>query len=715
MLRAGVDRPWVKRIRSTGGQGRLPKACAAHDFACPPRDDTTGVHEYGRNGHSGVNQDSTQQAVVDSHVFVSYASQDAAVANAVVENLEQHGIKCWIAPRDVTPGSQYADEIVAAINDAKVLVLVLSEYAVASPHVGREIERAASKLRRIIVLRTDAAPLTRSFEYFLSESQWIDVAALGVPAALLKLTQAVRQRMAPSSWVSPGLGRDVRDPAARIHKPSYLTIKRIGAAAVFLVIAALVVGVMVRYWPSKQGGSPPPVAAAISDKSIAVLPFVDMSEKRDQEFFADGMAEEIIDLLVKVPGLKVISRTSSFQFKGRSEDLRAVGEQLGTHYVLEGSVRKAGDRLRVTAQLINSRDGTHLFSETYDRGFSDVLKMQDEIAIALVRALQIEVSSEGLDSRPTLRNPQAYTAYLQGLHAFDRNDQHGFEQAVSNFQQALDLDPSFAQAASALASSYFVLGQFGFMPPGEAFEKARLAAQRALALDPNLASGHANLAEVYRAYDWNWAAADREIQLARTLAPNDPDVLFISAVQAQSVGRWDDALKFINASLVLDPLNPPGHMVLNFVQLGRGRLEEAEAAIRRTVELNPTFTHGHYFLGVVLLARGEPQSALTEMEEDTQEPTRLGGSAMAYFALGRKAESDGALAQLLKRQANHPYFIAQVYAYRGETADALKWLDRAYAQRDASLALLKSQESFMRLEGDPRYKVFLRKMNLPDG
>jgi hypothetical protein len=189
------------------------------------------------------------ETAVGNDAFVSYASQDAAVANAIVTNLEHHGIKCWIAPRDVTPGSQYADEIVRAINDTKILVLVLSEDAVASPHVGREIERAASKRRRIIGLRTDAAPLTRSFEYFLSESQWIDVAALGMPAALAKLTQAVGQRLAPSSWVSPGLGRDVRDPADRKRKPSYLTIRRMVAAAVFLVVAALVVGVMVRYWP----------------------------------------------------------------------------------------------------------------------------------------------------------------------------------------------------------------------------------------------------------------------------------------------------------------------------------------------------------------------------------------------------------------------------------------------------------------------------------
>jgi TIR domain len=184
-------------------------------------------------------------------VFISYVPQDAAVANSIVENLQQHGIHCWIALRDVTPGSQDADDIEAAINHALVFVLLLSEHAIASAHVGRELEKAALKRRRVIVLRVDAVPLTRSFEYFLSESQWIDVAALGVPASLTKLTQAVRQRLAPSSWVSPGLGTDVRNTAERKRKLSYLTIRRIAAAAIFFAVAALVLGVIVRYWPSK--------------------------------------------------------------------------------------------------------------------------------------------------------------------------------------------------------------------------------------------------------------------------------------------------------------------------------------------------------------------------------------------------------------------------------------------------------------------------------
>src|SRR5579859_196483 len=196
-----------------------------------------------------MTEDSSNPATAGSDVFVSYGSQDVAVADAIVATLERNGIKCWIAPRDVTPGSQYADEIAGAFDDAKLVVLVLSEYAIASRHVGKEIERASSRRRRIIALRTDAAPLTRSFEYFLSESQWIDVAVLGMPGALTKVTQAVGQGLAPSLWVSPGLGVDAGNPADRKRKLKFLTIRRLVAAAVFVVAAAIAVGVLVRYWP----------------------------------------------------------------------------------------------------------------------------------------------------------------------------------------------------------------------------------------------------------------------------------------------------------------------------------------------------------------------------------------------------------------------------------------------------------------------------------
>ena len=259
--------------------------------------------------------------------------------------------------------------------------------------------------------------------------------------------------------------------------------------------------------PISDTRNPSATSVAITDKSIAVLPFMDMSEKKDQEYFGDGMAEEIIGLLGKIPGLKVIGRTSSFQFKGRNEDLRTIGTQLGVAYVLEGSVRKSGDKLRVVAKLIDCRGGTHVWSETYDRDLSNVLTMQDEIAIKVASALQTEVDIRDHFSRSALRNPDGYTLYLQGVHAFRRLDQQGLEQAVSYFLQALTLDPSFADAAEALAAAYQYGGRVGFMPPGIALDKARNSAGLALQLDPSSSRARGILGIVYFIFEWDWAAA----------------------------------------------------------------------------------------------------------------------------------------------------------------------------------------------------------------
>jgi TolB-like protein len=609
-----------------------------------------------------------------------------------VENLEQHGCKCWIVPRYVKPGAQYADAIVRAITEARAVVLVLSGSAIDSAHVAREVERAASKRKPIIPFRLDAAALNPEFEYFLSNSQWIDVTKLGMPAALARLKEAVGHVSTSSAQVAPPEAAPVRRSGG-VKKRAVIVV----AATVIGVGAAI--GIGLHFWPHGRSGPPAPAAAAISDKSIAVLPFADMSEKKDQEYFAEGMAEEILDLLAKIPGLKVISRTSSFQFKGRTEDLRSIGTQLGVVYVLEGSVRKAGDHLRVTAELINSKDGTRLWSQTYNRDLSDVLKLQDEIAIALVRALQIEVGT-GFFSRPALRNTEAYTLYLQGQHAKDRFDQPGMEQAISDFERVLELDPSFAPAELWLGNAYFTLGLYGFMPPAIAFEKARQASERALTLDPSLAMAHAQLGDIHRVYDWDWPAAERELKQAFSLAPTDGNVLFYASGLSLSIGRWDEAVKQVNAALAQDPLNQAAYGNLSLIQSRRGRLEEAEAAARRALEINPTGPFGHYILGNALLEGGQPDAALREFSKDTVETGRLGGSAMAYFAIGRKADSDAALAQMIKGQANRPFLIARVYGFRGEADDALKWLERAYAEKDSVLSLVK---------GDPAFKKILCK------
>jgi TolB-like protein/DNA-binding winged helix-turn-helix (wHTH) protein len=546
---------------------------------------------------------------------------------------------------------------------------------------------------------------------------------LGVRGRGYRLIPVV-ERLGKSRPPSDATNTPIDTPSVRIpggstsqvpsSKRSKRSLTRVAVAAAVAIGVGAAITLSLNVWTANRGGVQAPAVVAINDKSIAVLPFTDMSERKDQEYFADGMAEEIIDLLVKIPGLKVVSRTSSFRFKDKTEDLRSIGMQLGVAYILEGSVRQSGGRLRVTAQLIDSRDGAHLFSQSYDRDLSDVLKMQDEIAIALAQALQLEVE-ENIVSRPALRNSDAYTLYLQGLHASSRFDQEGMEQAVSDFERVIELDPCFAPAHLTLGNAYFLLGAYGFMPPAIAFERDRLANEHALKLDPNLALAHAQLGDIHRAYDWDWAAADRELKQALAIAPADGDILFYAAVQSLGMGRLDEALKQVNAALAYDPLNASRYQVLTLIQSSRGRLGEAEAAARRTLELIPMAPFGHYFLGNVLLLRGQPDVALTEFSKETIDSARLSGSAMAYFDMGRKTDSDLALVQITNHPTDHPFFTARVYAFRGEPNEAVKWLDRAYAQKDSGmLPFIKGDSSFNKIQADPRYKAFLKKMNLPE-
>ena len=643
-------------------------------------------------------------------VFLSYASPDNALANSIVENLEQHGLRCWMAPRDVKPGTVYAEAIVRAINDAKALVLVLSTNAMASSHAGREVERAASKRKQIIAFRVDAAPLSEELEYFLSNSQWIDVPVLGMPAAMAKLKEAVGQVSVESEPANPRLRAELRPVR-----------KRAVGVAKGVAVAAAVVGVgvaltaAIHFWHLKRGEGQAPTVASISDKSIAVLPFVDMSEKHDQEYFGDGMAEEILDLLTKIPGLTVIGRTSSFQFKGKNEDLRTIGEKLNAAYVLEGSVRNAGDELRVTAQLINTKTGAQEWSQTYDRHISDALKLQDEIAAAVARELQLTVAPGYLSTRATVSNPDAYTLMLRGRHAADRWDKEGFYQAVTLYQRALDLDPNSSDAAAELAFTYYQQGVYIFIGPTVAFEQARHAATTALTLDLKNARAHYVLGKIHLVYDWDWAGAEQEFKQAATLAPGSADPQSGDARLLFTLGRWDDALQKIKAALAVDPLDPNSFQYLGMIQARRGHLPEAEAALRRLLDIRATYGWGHFYFGMVRLAQGERDAALVEVQKETVEDAQEAGVAIAYHALGRKTASDAVLARLIEQHANGSAFeISIVYAFRGESDEAMHWLERAYAQKDADLYSIKFDLPVRSLEGDPRFKAFLKKMNLPE-
>ena len=448
-------------------------------------------------------------------------------------------------------------------------------------------------------------------------------------------------------------------------------------------------------------------------KSIAVLPFVDMSERQDQEYFADGMAEEVIDRLAKIPGIKIIGRTSSFQFKGKNEDLRKIGGALGAEYLVEGTVRKAGNRIRVTAQLVGAQNGSHLWSETYNEADDDVLNVQDRIAIGLVRALQVTVGADDLRAPAMLGNTEAYDLYLRGRYALDRWDRAGFESAAGFFQQALELDPQAVRAAEWLALAQSNLAVWGFVPPREGFERARLSAQRALLLNPRSGRAHSVLASTHAVFDWDWDGAERESQLALALEPGNAFVIGNVGFARSAFAQPQSSARLVSEAIALDPLFATWHEELGQMLYRAGRLADAEAELHKALALSSKYAEGYYYLGQILLAKGEFDAALDVMQKEVPENGRDAGLAIAYHALRRKSESDAALARLVKDRAEDAaYQVAQVYAYRAELDDAFTWLDRAYRQRDVELFWIKGDPLLKNLESDPRYAVLLQKMKL---
>jgi TolB-like protein/DNA-binding winged helix-turn-helix (wHTH) protein/Flp pilus assembly protein TadD len=459
-------------------------------------------------------------------------------------------------------------------------------------------------------------------------------------------------------------------------------------------------------------------APSLKDTSIAVLPFADMSAAKDQEYFSDGLAEQLINDLAKVSGLKVVGRTSAFQFRGKNEDLRDVGRKLGVANVLEGSVSREGNHVRITAELIKTDDGFQLWSQTYDRETKDIFAVQDEIALRATEALQLQLlggNGQPVASNARSANPEAYQAYLQAQYFSGRGpSKEDLRKALAYTDTAIKLDERYAPAWALRSSVEKEMAEALLTDLPEGFRKSRDDAERAIALDPNLASAYLSLAHTQISSDWNWDAANTSITKAAALQPGSVEVLRIRSYRSRILGDLDQAIKLDEQVVALDPLSANSYWHLGYLLYAAGRYEEAHAEMQKALDLNPQGAYIHLTLDKILIAQGKPQQALAQIENEPSEWAKLTGRALAYHALGREQDSNAALAGLItKYRTDVAYQIAEVYAYRGEPDKSFEWLDHAYEQRDAGLPEIKSNPLFKNLNHDPRYTELLKKMRLP--
>ena len=451
------------------------------------------------------------------------------------------------------------------------------------------------------------------------------------------------------------------------------------------------------------------------DKSIAVLPFVDMSAARDQEYFSDGLSEELLNLLAKIPELKVINRTSSFSFKGKNEDLRSIAEKLGVAHILEGSVRKDGNKIRVTTQLIRAADGSHLWSETYDRDLEDIFKLQDDIAGAVVQELKLKLFEVPSVKISGTGNIDAYNLILQGNYFFDKLDKENVAKAVDFYTQALIIDSTDALAWGKLANAISRQTWQNYIDRREGREKARKAALKSIALNKNLAIGYIELGDLNLYQDFEWKRAEDNYQQALSLEPGNADVLYgLGGGLYFAFGRWDNAIRLMKECIEIDPLKPLYFLNLGNILTHAGRLDESIAYFKKTLELNPQFQRAHFYLGRSYLLMGKPEMALKEMQKENFEVFRIFGIAMAYYAANRHKEADEVLRDFSDRFQNEwSYLLAELYAFRGEKDKAFIWLKNAYEKNDGWLVFLKGDPLLKTLKNDSRYTAFLKKMNLP--
>ena len=473
----------------------------------------------------------------------------------------------------------------------------------------------------------------------------------------------------------------------------------------------------------------PPTAPVDNTPSIAVMPFVNMSHDEEYGYFATGLSEEMLNMLAKIPGLRVASRTSAFSFKGKDVDIPTLAKSLKVAHVLEGSVRKSGKRVRIVAQLIEAASDSNLWAETYDRDMEDVFAVQDDIAQCVVKELREALGLAGKNkadagqikaevaaaAKGRSQNIDAYNFYLEGQEYRARLTQADTAKAVECYLKAIQLDPTYALAWAGLSRAYSDQAGQAWVPTGHGYARAKAAAHRALAREPELAEGHTAMGWVKRAYDWDWTGAEASFQRALKAAPSNTVAMNAAADMLAALGRLDEAIALSRQATALDPLNIPVHRNLAMYCIAAGQLDEAEMVLREVLQMGPPGLLTYTWLGVLALAQGRADDALELVSKEVSDIFRRVGLAVVHNSLGDLTESDEVLAKLIEDHGkDSPYQIAEVYGATGDADKTFEWLETAYVERDPGLSYLQVDPFLLGMHDDPRWRPLLQKMRLAE-
>ena len=440
--------------------------------------------------------------------------------------------------------------------------------------------------------------------------------------------------------------------------------------------------------------------------SIAVMPFVNMSEDAGNDFFSDGVSEELLNLLARIPELRVISRSSAFSYKGKDVRLAQVAADLNVTFILEGSVRRSGNRVRITAQLIDARSDTHVWSEAFDRELNDIFAIQAEIAATVTERLRLSLLGEA--PRPRTTNADAYALYLQARYLTHQNTAESYTQAIELLERVLAVDANYLPAWDALAVTYANQAARALRPAAEGFNLARDAAQRALAVDANYAPAYARLGRIALLFEGNLPLAARHYQKALQLAPTNISAIGDAATLLQSLGRIDESNALDEYVVAHDPVNPVGYFNLGAGYLYAGRYDDAIDALETALQFSPRRIGGNYLLGQALLLKGDTENVLATMEQESHDVMRLLGRVIGHYAAGDTETADRLLTELTENYAQDAaYNIAYVYAWRGLADPAFDWLQKAVTHGDPGLSDVAVERLFSPSRSDPRWLPFL--------